>query len=87
MNILFVHEVDWLKKVVLEFHNLSEALSLLNHRVYAIDYESMWERNGCSILESLKMRGLVLPFFERLDGSQLVLIAGAGCGFAFSADF
>ncbi|MDD5590364.1 MAG: glycosyltransferase family 4 protein [Dehalococcoidales bacterium] len=56
MNILFVHEVDWLKKVVLEFHNLSEALSLLNHHVYAIDYESMWQRNGYVGPGSLKTK-------------------------------
>ena len=42
MNILFVHEVDWLRKVVFEIHTLSELLSLSGHRVYAIDYESMW---------------------------------------------
>lgn len=46
MNILFVHEVDWLNKVVFEIHSLSESLSLLDHQVYAIDYESMWVRNG-----------------------------------------
>ena len=45
MNILFVHEVDWLRKVVFEVHTLSEFLSLLGHRVYAIDYESMWVKN------------------------------------------
>jgi len=42
MNILFVHEIDWLRKVVFEIHTLSELLSLSGHRVYAIDYESMW---------------------------------------------
>lgn len=46
MNILFVHEVDWLNKVVFDIHSLSESLSLLGHRVYAIDYESMWTRNN-----------------------------------------
>ncbi|MFC2034987.1 glycosyltransferase [Chloroflexota bacterium] len=56
MNILFVHEVDWLNKVVLDFHNLSEALSLLNHRVYVIDYENTWKRNGFFSLGSLKTR-------------------------------
>ena len=56
MNVLFVHEVDWLNKVVLDFHNLSEALSLLNHRVYAIDYENAWKRNGLFGLGSLKTR-------------------------------
>lgn len=45
MNILFVHEVDWLRKVVFEIHTLSELLSLSGHRVYAIDYESMWGRD------------------------------------------
>lgn len=46
MNILFVHEVDWLNKVVFDIHSLSESLSLLGHRVYAIDYESMWTRDN-----------------------------------------
>ncbi len=45
MNILFVHEVDWLRKVVFEIHTLSELLSLRGHQVYAIDYESMWSRD------------------------------------------
>ena len=45
MNILFVHEIDWLRKVVFEIHTLSELLSLSEHRVYAIDYESMWVKN------------------------------------------
>ncbi len=46
MNILFVHEVDWLKKVVFEIHNLAECLSVLGHKVYVIDYEDTWQRNG-----------------------------------------
>lgn len=54
MNILFVHEVDWLNKVVFEIHNLAEALSLLGHKVYAIDYEANWQRNGFCQLGSLK---------------------------------
>jgi len=45
VNILFIHEVDWLKKVVFEIHTLSEILSLSGHQVYAIDYESMWVKN------------------------------------------
>lgn len=45
MNILFIHEIDWLRKVVFEIHTLSELLSLSEHQVYAIDYESMWVKN------------------------------------------
>ena len=44
MNILFIHEIDWLKKVVFEIHTLSELLSVFGHNVYVIDYESMWEK-------------------------------------------
>src|SRR3972149_12062836 len=56
MNILFVHEVDWIKKVAFEIHNLAEALSLLGHQVYAIDYEETWKRDGFPGLGSLKTR-------------------------------
>ncbi len=42
MNILVVHEVSYLKKVVFDYHLLSEAMSLLGHKVYVIEYESMW---------------------------------------------
>ena len=56
MNILFVHEVDWLNKVVFDIHFLAEALSLLGHKVFAIDYEDEWRRDGFFDLGSLKTR-------------------------------
>ncbi|MFC2071982.1 glycosyltransferase [Chloroflexota bacterium] len=56
MNILFIHEVDWRNKVVFDIHSLSESLSLLGHRVYAIDYENTWSRNGVFDLGSPKTR-------------------------------
>lgn len=37
MNILFVHEVDWLKKITYEIHHLSEIFSLKGHKVFAVD--------------------------------------------------
>ena len=37
MNILIVHEVDWLKKLTYEIHHLSEIFSLKGHNVYAVD--------------------------------------------------
>jgi glycosyltransferase involved in cell wall biosynthesis len=54
MNILFIHEIDWLKKVVFEIHNLAESLSRLGHRVYVVDYENTWRRDGFWELGSLK---------------------------------
>ena len=56
MNILFVHEVDWLAKVVFDVHFLAESLSLLGHHVFAIDYEDTWSRNGFFDLGSLRTR-------------------------------
>ena len=44
MNILFIHEVDWLNKVVFDIHELSESLSSFGHRVFAIDFEDSWKR-------------------------------------------
>ena len=37
MNILIVHEVDWLKKITYEIHHLSEIFSLKGHNVFAVD--------------------------------------------------
>lgn len=56
MNILFVHEVDWLAKVVFDIHLLAEALALLGHRIFAIDYENTWKRDGFFDLGSLKTK-------------------------------
>ena len=56
MNILFVHEVDWLAKVVFDIHFLSEALSLLGHQVFAIDYENTWSRDGFLNMGSLRTK-------------------------------
>jgi len=56
MNILFVHEVDWLNKVVFDIHFLAEALSLSGHQVFAIDYENKWSRDGFFDLGSLKTK-------------------------------
>lgn len=46
MNILFVHEVDWLAKVVFDIHFLAEGISLLGHQVFVIDYEDDWKRDS-----------------------------------------
>ncbi|MGI0011581.1 MAG: glycosyltransferase, partial [Nitrosopumilaceae archaeon] len=37
MNILVIHEIDWLKKVIYEPHHLAELFSLKGHEVFVID--------------------------------------------------
>lgn len=56
MNILFIHEVDWLDKVVFDIHTLAEGLSLRGHRIYAIDYPDKWKRKHAFDLAQFKMR-------------------------------
>ena len=40
VNILFVHEISYLRDPVWEWHQLAELLSIRGHNVYAIDYGS-----------------------------------------------
>lgn len=73
MNILFIHEIDWLKKVVFDIHTLAESLSLRGHRVYAIDYEDTRHRNGSfepSTLQTRQLDGISRAF----AGSSVSLI-------------
>jgi glycosyltransferase involved in cell wall biosynthesis len=72
MNILFIHEVDWQKKVVFEIHNLAESLSLLGHRVYAIDYENTWKKNNFWDFGSLKTKEIG-GVSRALSGSSVTL--------------
>ena len=37
MNILVIHEIDWINKVIFEPHHLSELFSKLGHNVFVID--------------------------------------------------
>ncbi|GFP20973.1 hypothetical protein HKBW3S06_00200, partial [Candidatus Hakubella thermalkaliphila] len=56
MNILVVHEVNWFKKVVYEFHDFAENLSLLGYRVICVDFEEGWERESFFDLGHLGIR-------------------------------
>jgi glycosyltransferase involved in cell wall biosynthesis len=73
VNILFIHEVDWLKKVVFEIHNLAESLSVLGHRVYAIDYEDTWRGGQFAGPGSLKTRE-ISGVSRALPGASVDLI-------------
>lgn len=55
MNILIIHEVDYLRKVVYEFQTMADLLSLAGHNVYVVDYESMWNKKGVGSLRTKEM--------------------------------
>jgi len=73
MNVLFIHEVDWLNKVVFDIHTLAEALSLRGHQVYAIDYQNTWKRKNLCDLGTLKTRTFN-NVSRALPGSKVTLI-------------
>ncbi|MFC1920705.1 glycosyltransferase [Chloroflexota bacterium] len=56
MNILFIHEIDWIEKPVLDIHFIAEGLSLRGHRVYAIDYADTWGKDKLSGRGSLRTK-------------------------------
>lgn len=72
MNILFVHEIDWLRKVVYEIHTLPELLSLSGHNVYAIDYESMWVKEH--VLDFGRWRTRQTSGVRAYQGASVTLI-------------
>ncbi len=42
MNLLIVHEVDYLSKIIYEFQILPEILSMQGHQVTIVDYDDAW---------------------------------------------
>lgn len=56
MNILFVHEVDWFRKVVFEIHSLPELLSSLGHNVFVVDFGSLQDRKRIFDFGTLKTK-------------------------------
>jgi glycosyltransferase involved in cell wall biosynthesis len=93
VNVLFIHEVDWLAKVVFDIHTLAESLSLRGHQIYAIDYENTWRRKNPFDLGSLKTRefdgisraftgasvSLRRPGFIRIPGLSRLSVAFTHC--------
>jgi len=71
MNILFVHEMDWLKKVVFEMHDLPEMFSK-NHNVFAIDYEDLWEKDSFFDIGTIKTKEFK-PLERAHKGANVIL--------------
>src|SRR5687768_1918774 len=48
VNLLVIHEVNYIAKIIYEFQILPELLSMIGHTVTVIDYDDSWKtsRNG-----------------------------------------
>lgn len=58
MNILIVHETEYIKKVVFEYQIIPEIWASSKHRVFVIDYPTAWEKNNWLDFGSLKTQVL-----------------------------
>lgn len=45
-NILFIHETEYIEKVVFEFQIIPEILASSGHKVFVIDYPMYWKKKG-----------------------------------------
>jgi glycosyltransferase involved in cell wall biosynthesis len=54
MNILFVHETEYINKVVFEFQIIPEIYASQGHNVYVVDYPMGWKRGNVFDIGSLK---------------------------------
>jgi glycosyltransferase involved in cell wall biosynthesis len=58
MNILFVHETEYINKVVFEFQIIPEISASQGHNVYVVDYPMGWKRENVFDIGSLKTQCL-----------------------------
>jgi len=58
MNILFVHETEYINKVVFEFQIIPEIYASQGHNVYVVDYPMGWKKKNIFDIGSLKTQCL-----------------------------
>lgn len=54
MNILVVHETEYIDKFIFEYQIIPELLSAWGHNVFVIDFPTNWQKNGFFDLGTLK---------------------------------
>lgn len=70
MNILIIHEIDWINKVIFEPHHLSELFSKSGHNVFVIDCPDTQNKN---IRSGLKTE--IISNYSRIyDDASITLI-------------
>jgi len=70
MNVLVIHEVDWIKKITFEPHHLAELFSLEGNNVFVIDCQ---EPDQTKILDGLK-KETIKNFNRVYDDAKITLI-------------
>src|SRR3972149_4010047 len=58
MNILLIHEAEYIEKVIYEYQIIPELLSSKGHNVYVLDYPTAWKKKSFFDFGSLKSKEL-----------------------------
>jgi len=56
MKLFFIHEVDWLRKVVFEVHDFPELMSIRRHRVFVLDFPESGGSSWRAVVRSQQSR-------------------------------
>ena len=70
MNILIIHEIDWINKVIFEPHHLSELFSKKGHNVFVIDCPDTQNKNIRSGLRT----EIISNYSQIYDDASITLI-------------
>ena len=70
MNILIIHEIDWINKVLFEPHHLSELFSKSGHNVFVIDCPDTENKNISSGLKT----NIIYNYSRIYDDASITLI-------------
>lgn len=72
MNILVVHETEYIKKMIFEYQIIPELWASWGHRVYVVDFENNWQRSGALNLLSRSQEYKNLHRANKKKGITLV---------------
>lgn len=70
MNILIVHEIDWIKKIPFEPHHLAELLSLKGNNIYVVDCQ---EPNISNLSKGFSTN-IITKFHRLYDDAEITII-------------
>ncbi len=70
MNILIIHEIDWINKVIFEPHHLSELFSMQGHNVFVIDCRDATPQKMFNALHTEE----IINFHRVYDQGKITLI-------------
>ncbi len=70
MNILIIHEIDWINKVIFEPHHLSELFSITGHNIFVIDCRDATPKKFFQAIRTQKIKN----FHRVYDEGNITLI-------------